>query len=201
MILKSKKNKGFTLVELIVAIAVLALLITAVVTFMGHESVTLRKQEADISVQNSGQENDSQKPKNDPEKPQNDPENDIPDQPIIIDAESQTEVPDEGSGENKDQDNKNSDDPSDDSESASGTEPENIPDDKPEDEQSDEESNNVINDNTNNDNENSYAAAGKGEPLSSRTGSTFPVALAMISLVSLGIILCAGKKSDPHSHH
>ncbi|SCW48369.1 prepilin-type N-terminal cleavage/methylation domain-containing protein [Eubacterium ruminantium] len=56
MILKAKKNKGFTLVELIVAIAVLALLITAVVTFMGHESVTLKKQEADISVQNSGQE-------------------------------------------------------------------------------------------------------------------------------------------------
>lgn len=166
--------------------------------FISEEIGTKKEDPVD---QNSGQENDSQKPKNDPEKPQNDPENDIPDQPFIIDAESQTEVPDEGSGENNDQDNKNSDDPSDDSESASGTEPENIPDDKPEDEQSDEESNNVINDNTNNDNENSYAAAGKGEPLSPRTGSTFPVALAMISLVSLGIILCAGKKSDPHSHH
>ena len=166
--------------------------------FISEEIGTKKEDPVD---QNSGQENDPQKPKNEPEKPQNDPENDIPDQPIIIDAESQTEVPDEGSGENNDQDNKNSEDPADDSESASGTEPENIPDDKPEDEQSDEESNNVINDNTNNDNENSYAAAGKGEPLSPRTGSTFPVALAMISLVSLGIILCAGKKSDPHSHH
>ncbi len=56
MILKNKKNKGFTLVELIVAIAVLALLITAVVTMMGHESVILKKSEADISVQNAAQE-------------------------------------------------------------------------------------------------------------------------------------------------
>lgn len=56
LVLKNKKNKGFTLVELIVAIAVLALLITAVVTMMGHESVILRKSEADISVQNAAQE-------------------------------------------------------------------------------------------------------------------------------------------------
>lgn len=56
MVLNKKKNKGFTLVELIVAIAVLALLITAVVTMMGHESVILKKHEADISVQNAAQE-------------------------------------------------------------------------------------------------------------------------------------------------
>ena len=56
MILKKEKNKGFTLVELMVAIAVLALLIIAVVGFMSHESVILRKEEADISVQNSAQE-------------------------------------------------------------------------------------------------------------------------------------------------
>lgn len=56
MILKEKKNKGFTLVELIVAIAVLALLITAVVTMMSHESVILKKNEADIAVQNAAQE-------------------------------------------------------------------------------------------------------------------------------------------------
>lgn len=56
MILNKKKNKGFTLVELIVAIAVLALLITAVVTMMSHESVILKKNEADIAVQNAAQE-------------------------------------------------------------------------------------------------------------------------------------------------
>ncbi len=56
MVLNKKKNKGFTLVELIVACAVLALLITAVVTMMGHESVILKKNEADISVQNTAQE-------------------------------------------------------------------------------------------------------------------------------------------------
>ncbi|MBQ6231029.1 MAG: prepilin-type N-terminal cleavage/methylation domain-containing protein [Eubacterium sp.] len=56
MVLNNKKNKGFTLVELIVAVAVLALLITAVVTMMGHESVILKKHEADISVQTSAQE-------------------------------------------------------------------------------------------------------------------------------------------------
>ena len=56
LVLNNKKNKGFTLVELIVAIAVLALLITAVVTMMGHESVILKKHEADISVQTSAQE-------------------------------------------------------------------------------------------------------------------------------------------------
>ncbi len=56
LVLNKKKNKGFTLVELIVACAVLALLITAVVTMMGHESVILKKNEADISVQNSAQE-------------------------------------------------------------------------------------------------------------------------------------------------
>lgn len=56
MVLKKKKNKGFTLVELIVAIAVLALLITAVVTIMGHESAVLKKSEADISVQTAAQE-------------------------------------------------------------------------------------------------------------------------------------------------
>ncbi|SEF52485.1 prepilin-type N-terminal cleavage/methylation domain-containing protein [Eubacterium ruminantium] len=56
MILNKKKNKGFTLVELMVALAVLALLIVAVVTFMSHESVILRKEEADIAVQNSAQE-------------------------------------------------------------------------------------------------------------------------------------------------
>lgn len=56
MVLKEKKNKGFTLVELIVAIAVLAFLITAVVTIMGHESAVLKKSEADITVQTSAQE-------------------------------------------------------------------------------------------------------------------------------------------------
>ena len=56
LVLNNKKNKGFTLVELIVAVAVLALLITAVVTMMGHESVILKKHEADISVQTSAQE-------------------------------------------------------------------------------------------------------------------------------------------------
>lgn len=49
-------NSGFTLVELIIAMAVLAFLMTAVSTFMGSSVVTHRKQKAEIQVHTSAQE-------------------------------------------------------------------------------------------------------------------------------------------------
>lgn len=55
MRVKKKNNNGFTLVELIVALAIMALLMTAVCALMGQNSITYKKTKADISVQNSAQ--------------------------------------------------------------------------------------------------------------------------------------------------
>ncbi len=50
------KNRGVTLVELMVALAVLAMLMTAVIMLMSNNTVIYRKTKADISVQTSAQE-------------------------------------------------------------------------------------------------------------------------------------------------
>ena len=49
-------NKGFTLIELIVSIAILALLATAIIGVLNSNTVIFRKSKADLSVQNSAQE-------------------------------------------------------------------------------------------------------------------------------------------------
>jgi prepilin-type N-terminal cleavage/methylation domain-containing protein len=54
---KSKLNKGFTLVELIIAIAMLAFLMTAVSAFMTSGIISFKKAKADVRVHNSAQEN------------------------------------------------------------------------------------------------------------------------------------------------
>lgn len=51
-----KKNSGFTLVELIIAMAILAFLMTAVSAFMGSGVMSFKKAKADITVHNSAQE-------------------------------------------------------------------------------------------------------------------------------------------------
>ncbi|MBE5945619.1 MAG: type II secretion system protein [Lachnospiraceae bacterium] len=53
---KIKSNGGFTLIELIIAMAVLAFLMTAVCAFMGSSVASYKKSKADISVHNSAQE-------------------------------------------------------------------------------------------------------------------------------------------------
>ncbi|MBR4514949.1 MAG: prepilin-type N-terminal cleavage/methylation domain-containing protein [Lachnospiraceae bacterium] len=50
-----KQNKGFTLVELIIALAVLAFLMTAVSSFMGSSVLNNRKAKADIKVTTDSQ--------------------------------------------------------------------------------------------------------------------------------------------------
>lgn len=52
---KNKSNSGFTLVELVVALAMLAFIMTAVSALMGNSVLSFRKSKADISVQNEAQ--------------------------------------------------------------------------------------------------------------------------------------------------
>lgn len=52
----NNNNSGFSLIELIIAIAVLAFLMTAVASFMGSSMINYKKTKAEISVQNSAQE-------------------------------------------------------------------------------------------------------------------------------------------------
>ncbi len=52
----NKNNSGFTLVELIIAMAVLAVLMTAVASLMGSSVATHKKQKAEIKVHTSAQE-------------------------------------------------------------------------------------------------------------------------------------------------
>ena len=52
---KIKSNDGFTLVELVIALAILAFIMTAVGTLMGSSVLSFRKSRADISVQNEAQ--------------------------------------------------------------------------------------------------------------------------------------------------
>ena len=49
-------NSGFTLIELIIAMAILAFLMTAVSSFMGSGVLSYKKSKADITVHNSAQE-------------------------------------------------------------------------------------------------------------------------------------------------
>ncbi len=53
---KKVNNRGITLVELIVALAILAMLMTAVIMMMSNNSVIYRKTKADITVQTSALE-------------------------------------------------------------------------------------------------------------------------------------------------
>lgn len=53
---KMKENNGFTLVELIIAIAILAFLMTAVSSLMTSGLITFKKAKGDITVHNSAQE-------------------------------------------------------------------------------------------------------------------------------------------------
>lgn len=53
---KTKSNSGFTLVELIIAIAILAFLMTAVTAFMSTGVFSYKKAKADITVHNSAQD-------------------------------------------------------------------------------------------------------------------------------------------------
>jgi prepilin-type N-terminal cleavage/methylation domain-containing protein len=53
--IKTERNKGFTLVELIIALAVLAFLMTAVSSFMGSSVMNNRKAKADIKVTTDSQ--------------------------------------------------------------------------------------------------------------------------------------------------
>jgi prepilin-type N-terminal cleavage/methylation domain-containing protein len=55
--IEKNENKGFTLVELIIAIAMLAFLMTAVCSFMTSCIASYKKAKADIRVHNSAQEN------------------------------------------------------------------------------------------------------------------------------------------------
>lgn len=56
MDIKRKSNSGFTLIELIIAMAMLAFVMTAVSAFMGSGVVGYKKSKADINVHNSAQE-------------------------------------------------------------------------------------------------------------------------------------------------
>ena len=49
-------NRGITLIELIIALAVLAMLMTAVIMMMSNNSVIYRKTKADINIQTTAQE-------------------------------------------------------------------------------------------------------------------------------------------------
>ena len=51
-----KSNKGMTLVELIIAIAMLAMVITAIAGLMSSNTLTFKKQKSDVFVQNTAQE-------------------------------------------------------------------------------------------------------------------------------------------------
>ena len=51
-----KNNKGMSLVELIIAIAMLALVITAIAGLMSSNTLTFKKQKSDVFVQNTAQE-------------------------------------------------------------------------------------------------------------------------------------------------
>ncbi len=53
---RMKKNSGFTLIELIIAMAMLAFVMTAVSAFMGSGVLSYKKSKADITVHNSAQE-------------------------------------------------------------------------------------------------------------------------------------------------
>ena len=53
---RQTNNRGVTLVELVVALAVLAMLMVAVIMLMSNNTVIYRKTKADISVQTSAQE-------------------------------------------------------------------------------------------------------------------------------------------------
>ena len=53
---KIKSNSGFTLIELIIAMAILAFMMTAVCAFMSSSVATYKKSKADITVHNSAQE-------------------------------------------------------------------------------------------------------------------------------------------------
>ena len=50
------KNRGFTLVELIIAMAIMAMLLTAVVVLMSNNSIIFKKNKSDIRVQTSAEE-------------------------------------------------------------------------------------------------------------------------------------------------
>ena len=52
---KTKSNNGFTLIELVIAIAMLAFIMTAVSALMGSSVLSFRKNKANISIQNSAQ--------------------------------------------------------------------------------------------------------------------------------------------------
>lgn len=54
--IRSKDNRGLSLVELMIALAVLAMLMTAVIMMMSNNSIMYRKTKADISVQTTAQE-------------------------------------------------------------------------------------------------------------------------------------------------
>jgi len=53
---KDNKNSGFSLVELIIAIAVLAFLMLAVSSFMGSSVSQTRKEQVDVKLQTQAQE-------------------------------------------------------------------------------------------------------------------------------------------------
>lgn len=55
MIKKIKSNNGFTLIELVIALAMLAFIMTAVSALMGSSVLNFRKDKANISIQNSAQ--------------------------------------------------------------------------------------------------------------------------------------------------
>ena len=52
---KIKSNNGFTLIELVIALAMLAFIMTAVSALMGSSVLSFRKSKATISIQNSAQ--------------------------------------------------------------------------------------------------------------------------------------------------
>ena len=52
---KNKSNNGFTLIELVIAIAMLAFIMTAVSALMGSSILSFRKTRSNISIQNSAQ--------------------------------------------------------------------------------------------------------------------------------------------------
>ena len=51
-----KSNKGMSIVELIIAIAMLALIMTAIAGIMSSNTLIFKKQKSDVFVQNTAQE-------------------------------------------------------------------------------------------------------------------------------------------------